>query len=145
MINVNNVFLIGNLAENPVFGQSGGREYMRVRVITNKSWRDESGEWKSRSEGHTVSTWDKFRIAHGREKLRKGVPVYVSGELRTTSKVEDGKTTYYTGIFVGIEGKLHSLETRQRSDEPGETPPNDMSEPRDFAANHAAESDEIPF
>jgi single-stranded DNA-binding protein len=110
MININEVRLIGQLAEDPQFGSSGnGNEWMRCRVLTNHPYRDANGEWQERVEGHSVVTFDKYRVEHGRKKLRKGDTVYVEGENRSSRREKDGKTEFFYGVFVPLGGKLHQM------------------------------------
>lgn len=117
MLNLNEVRLMGRLAEDPSFGSTAnGREYMRVRVITSKSYKDDSGEWQERTVGHNVTTFDRYRIQHGRDRLRKGMMVYVEGENAESRRVENGQTTYFRGVLVPMGGKLHSVESGRTRD-----------------------------
>lgn len=120
MLNINETRLMGRLADDPSFGTSGnGREYMRVRVLTGKSFKDDAGNWQERTVGHNVTTFDRYRIQHGRERLRKGMLVYVEGENAETKRVENGQTTYFRGVLVPIGGKLHSIERGRAGDDEG--------------------------
>lgn len=111
MINLNEARLIGRLASDPSFGSTGrGQEYMRVRVITSRSYRDQNDDWQEISVGHNVVTYDKYRIAHGRAELKKGTLVYVEGENNESRREVDGVMQYNRGILVPMGGKLHSLE-----------------------------------
>ncbi|POO76335.1 hypothetical protein C1T30_43775, partial [Bacillus sp. MBGLi97] len=63
MLNINEVRLLGRLADDPTFGKApNGRDYMRVRVITSRSFKVEGGEWEERATGHSVVTFDRYRI-----------------------------------------------------------------------------------
>ncbi|WJS87296.1 single-stranded DNA-binding protein [Paracoccus sp. TOH] len=119
MLNINETRLMGRLADDPVFATApNGREYMRVRVLTSKSYKDENGQWQERTTGHNVTTFDRYRIQHGRDRLRKGMPVYVEGENVESSKRDDqtGKVNYFRGVLVPIGGKLHFLDTGRAGD-----------------------------
>lgn len=116
MLNINEVRLLGRLAEDPTFGKgNNGQEYMRIRVITSKSYKDSNDKWQERATGHSVTTFDRYRIQHGRDRLRKGVLVYVEGENVESRREEEGKTVYHRSIMVPIGGKLHGLEVRPAS------------------------------
>lgn len=118
MLNINETRLMGRLSEDPTFGKgANGHEYMRVRVITSKSYKDEQGEWKERTTGHNVTTFDSYRIQHGRDRLRKGMMVYVEGENAESKRVENGQTSYFRGVLVPLGGKLHSIEPTRSRDE----------------------------
>ncbi len=117
MLNINETRLMGRLADDPTFGTGpNGREYMRVRVLTSKSYKDESGQWQERTTGHNVTTFDRYRIQHGRDRLRKGMMVYVEGENAETKRVENGQSYYFRGVLVPIGGKLHSIESGRTGD-----------------------------
>ena len=121
MLNLNEVRLLGRLADDPTFGTTAnGRDYMRLRVITSKSYRDGNDEWKERSTGHNVVTFDRYRIQHGRDRLRKGVVVYVEGENEESRRDVNGKTEYYRGVLVPMGGKLHLIDTARNSDREGQ-------------------------
>lgn len=113
MLNINEVRLLGRLADDPTFGTSrNGRDFMRVRVITSRSYKDDKGEWQEQTTGHSVVTFDRYRIQHGRDRLRKGMLVYVEGENTESRREQDGQTIYSRGVLVPMGGKLHSLESR---------------------------------
>jgi single stranded DNA-binding protein len=121
MLNINEVHLLGRLADDPTFGTTAnGRDYMRLRVITSKSYRDGNEEWQERTTGHNVVTFDRFRIQHGRDRLRKGVVVYVEGENEETRREVNGQTTYYRGVLVPMGGKLHLIDTGRSGDRDGQ-------------------------
>jgi single stranded DNA-binding protein len=126
MLNINEARLMGRLADDPTFGSTPkGGEYMRCRVITSRSWRDADGNWQEAATGHNVVTFDKYRIAHGRKSLRKGVAVYVEGENSESRREVNGEVFYNRGILVPMGGKLHSIEPNRS----GENERNDDAPP----------------
>jgi len=115
------VRLLGRLADDPTFGTTAnGREYMRLRVITSKSYRNANDEWQERTTGHNVVTFDRYRIQHGRDRLRKGVVVLVEGENEESRKDVNGRTEYYRGVLVPMGGKLHLIDTGRSGDRDGQ-------------------------
>ena len=121
MLNINEVRLLGRLADDPTFGTTAnGREYMRLRVITSKSYRNANDEWQERTTGHNVVTFDRYRIQHGRDRLRKGVVVYVEGENEESRRDVNGRTEYYRGVLVPMGGKLHLIDTGRSGDRDGQ-------------------------
>jgi len=121
MLNINEVRLLGRLADDPTFGTTAnGREYMRLRVITSKSYRNANDEWQERTTGHNVVTFDRYRIQHGRDRLRKGVVVLVEGENEESRKDVNGRTEYYRGVLVPMGGKLHLIDTGRSGDRDGQ-------------------------
>lgn len=96
---VNKVILIGNLGQDPELRYTGsGTAVCNMRLATNESYKDASGEWVDRTEWHNVVTW--ARLAEICEKyLRKGSMIYIEGSLQTRSwEDRDGNTRYTTEV-----------------------------------------------
>lgn len=131
MLNLNEARLLGRLAEDPQFSvTAGGREWMRCRVLTNHPYRDDHGSWQERVEGHIVATFDKYRIEHARQKLRKGCAVYVEGELRNSRREVNGQVEYFYSILVPMGGKLHLILDPAGRGDAGEADCGGRPEPR---------------
>ncbi len=78
---VNKVTLIGNLGRDPeLFQTQNGQAVARLSVATNEVWMKD-GERQRRTEWHRVLVWGPR--AQRTAQLRKGMPVYVEGRLRT--------------------------------------------------------------
>jgi single-strand DNA-binding protein len=59
-----------------------------LSVATKESWKDSSGEWRSRSEWHRVVTFGK--LAEYARSLNERCHVLVQGTLRTREYEKDG-------------------------------------------------------
>ena len=96
---VNKVILIGNLAEDPkVNSTASGTAVCNFRIITNESYKDSSGEWVERAEGHNIVAWGRLAEICG-NYLNKGKQVYIEGSLQSRSyEGKDGNMRYITEI-----------------------------------------------
>lgn len=99
MASVNKVILVGNLGADPESRyMPNGDAVTNVRLATTESWKDKSsGEKKEITEWHRVVFYRRLgEIAA--QYLKKGMPVYVEGRIRTRKWEKDGQTHYTTEI-----------------------------------------------
>ncbi len=99
MKSVNKVILIGYLGAEPeVKHLDKGLIVSKVRLATNRSYKDKDGTLKDETDWHSLVFWNQ--LAEISEKyLHKGSHVYVEGRLRNRSwQDKDGNTKYATEI-----------------------------------------------
>lgn len=96
---VNKVILVGNLGQDPELRYTGsGTAVCNIRLATNESYKDASGEWVERTEWHSIVTWGKLAEICN-EYLKKGSQAYFEGSLQTRQwEDKDGNTKYTTEI-----------------------------------------------
>lgn len=96
---INKVILVGNLGQDPELRYTGtGTAVCNMRLATNESYKDTSGEWVERTEWHSVVAWSRLAEICN-EFLKKGSQVYFEGSLQTRSyEDKDGNTKYATEI-----------------------------------------------
>jgi len=96
---VNKVILVGNLGQDPELRYTGtGTAVCNLRLATNESYKDASGEWVERTEWHSVVAWARLAEICN-EYLKKGSQVYFEGSLQTRQwDDKDGNTKYTTEI-----------------------------------------------
>ena len=81
---LNKVLLIGNCAARPeVKTTTTGKTLAKLRVATNRYWKDDDGDHKA-TEWHTVIAWDR-QAEICSQFLDKGSRVYVEGRIKTRS------------------------------------------------------------
>jgi single-strand DNA-binding protein len=100
MKNMNRVTLIGQLAADPeVKSLQTGNSVATLRVATNYSWKDPSGEWKRGVDYHKVVAWAKLaeQVA---QSQKKGKRVYVEGKIRTRSYTDSRNEERYVTEIV---------------------------------------------
>jgi single-strand DNA-binding protein len=96
---VNKVILIGNLGQAPELRYTGsGTPVCNLRIATNESYKDQSGQLVEKTEWHSVVAWSRLAEICG-EYLKKGSQVFIEGSLQTRSYDDrDGNTRYVTEI-----------------------------------------------
>lgn len=112
---MNTVTLAGRLgADVEIFTlQNGGKKGV-MRLATTDTWKDDaSGEWKERTEWHTVVTYNTALIDNVLTKYaKKGNLVMIKdGELRTRKwEHSDGSDRYSTEVVMGFDARFKMIE-----------------------------------
>jgi single stranded DNA-binding protein len=95
---MNQLSIIGFIGKDAeVKSLPNGTSVTKFSVATKKAWLDEpSGEWKSKTQWHSVSFYGERFAEKVACKLLKGTHVFVQGELNTreystTIQVPNGK------------------------------------------------------
>lgn len=115
---VNKVIIIGNLGRDPETRYSpGGAPITNASIATSYTWKDKAtGKKNEETEWHRVVFFNRLAEIAG-EYLKKGMPVYIEGRLRTSKwKDKDGKEKFSTDIVAEEMKMLGS-----RGDSPNET------------------------
>ena len=119
---VNKVILVGNLGADPeVRRLQSGDPVVNLRIATSESWRDRvSGECKERTEWHQVVIFNDNLSKVAEQYLRKGMKVYVEGQLQTRKwQDQSGQDRYSTEIVLQkFRGELQMLDTKGGDDNP---------------------------
>jgi single-strand DNA-binding protein len=112
---VNKVILVGNLGADPEIRRlNSGDPVVNIRVATSESWRDKnSGERKEKTEWHNVVIFNDQIAKVAEQYLKKGMKVYVEGQLQTRKWEKDGVERYTTEIVLQkFRGELQMLDAR---------------------------------
>src|SRR3989344_89423 len=100
-MNLNRVILIGRLAADPESRTTaGGQEVVSLRVATNRTWNNQSGQKQEQVEFHSVTLWGRLaQIAN--QYLKKGGLVMIEGRLQTHNWTgQDNVKRYRTEIVA---------------------------------------------
>lgn len=94
-MNLNKVFLIGRLTQDPEARSTPtGQNVTTLRIATNRVWTDPSGQRKDATEYHTVVAWRRLgEIAA--QYLKKGGLVMIEGRLQTRSWTDQNNNKRY--------------------------------------------------
>lgn len=113
---VNKVILVGNLGADPEVRRLGsGDPVVNMRIATSESWRDkQSGERRERTEWHNVVIFNDQLAKVAEQYLKKGMKVYVEGQLQTRSwEDQQGQKRYTTEVVLQrFRGELQMLDGR---------------------------------
>ncbi len=146
---INKVILVGNVGNDPELKtfQSGDR-VINFSIATSESWKDkESGEQKSITEWHKIAIFNNALVDIADKFIKKGMKVYVEGQLQTRkwqdSSGNDRYTTEivlqkYRGELVLLDkAEVKSIESSQNKENK-----NPIDE---FNGKSAELDDDIPF
>src|SRR5439155_14767417 len=113
---VNKVILVGNLGADPEIRRlNSGEPVVNIRIATSESWRDKnSGERKEKTEWHNVVIFNDQLAKVAEQYLKKGMKVYVEGQLQTRKwQDQTGNDRYTTEIVLQkFRGELVLLDSR---------------------------------
>jgi len=99
---VNHAILLGNTGKDPEIRSipSGGK-VATVTLATSDRYKDNSGEWKEKTEWHNLVAYG--RIAEVIEQyVKKGSKLYIEGKIETRSWEDkhSGEKKYQTQIKI---------------------------------------------
>ncbi len=111
---LNKVILIGNLGKDPEVRRMGsGDPVVNLSVATSESWRDkQTGERKEKTEWHRVVVFNDQIAKVAEQYLKKGMKIYVEGQLQTRKWTDNaGVEKYSTEIVLQkYRGELQMLD-----------------------------------
>lgn len=117
---VNKVILVGNLGADPeVRRLNSGDPVVNLSVATSETWRDkQSGERRERTEWHRVVIFNDQLAKVAEQYLKKGMKVYIEGQLQTRSwEDQSGQKRYSTEVVLQrFRGELQMLDSRNGGD-----------------------------
>lgn len=155
---VNKVILIGHLGKDPTVRRTqDGRPIVSFSIATSNSWRDkDSGERKERTQWHNIVVFNKQAAEFGEKFLKKGMKVYVEGELETRDYMDsrDNIKRWITEVILrSFNCVLQSLEKIEGGGGGARPPDNDDVDGRGGARESVPPrgggrndmDDEIPF
>jgi single-strand DNA-binding protein len=121
---VNKVILVGNLGKDPeVRRLNSGDPVVNFTLATSETWRDKnSGDRKEKTEWHNVVIFNDNLAKVAEQYLKKGMKVYVEGQLQTRKwQDQQGQDRYTTEIVLQkFRGELQMLDSRNSGDGGGQ-------------------------
>ena len=121
---VNKVILVGNLGADPEIRRlNSGDPVVNFSIATSENWRDKnSGERKEKTEWHNVVVFNDNLVKVVEQYLKKGMKVYVEGQLQTRKwQDQSGQDRYTTKVVLQkFRGELQMLDARGQGGEGGQ-------------------------
>jgi single-strand DNA-binding protein len=118
---VNKVILVGNLGADPEIRRlNSGDPVVNLRIATSETWRDRnSGERQERTEWHRVVIFNDNLAKVAEQYLKKGMKVYIEGQLQTRKwQDQSGQERYSTEVVLQkFRGELQMLDSRGQGGE----------------------------
>ena len=139
---VNLVVLVGNLGADPeVRSFQDGRSVCNLRLATTDTWKDkQSGERREKTEWHQIAIFNEGLVKIAQQYLKKGMKIYVSGQLQTRKWQDSAGNDKYTTevVLQNYNGNLTML------DGPGEGSAPRQSENRNSPPQRPQNSTQAP-
>ncbi|HFC46692.1 MAG TPA: single-stranded DNA-binding protein [Dissulfuribacter thermophilus] len=128
---VNKVILVGRLGADPEIRYTqAGTAVANFRIATNNRVK-RGEEWVDEPEWHRIVAWDRLAETCS-QYLKKGMLVYIEGQLRTRSwEDQDGNRRWTTEIHARDMQMLESKGASESQESELEPPP--------------VEEDDVPF
>ena len=148
-MNLNKVFLIGNLTRDPEMRSlPSGQPVTTFGLATNRIWNDKSGQKQQQAEFHNIVLFGRLAEI-GKQYLQKGKMVFIQGRIQTRSWTgQDGQKRSRTEVIA------EQMQLGPRASTGANTPvepaaPRDVEPPIDTIQYPQDEGeinpDEIPF
>ncbi len=112
---VNKVILVGNLGTEPeVRNTQSGAKVATLSLATSETWKDQSGQRQERTEWHRVVVFGDGLVNVIEQYVKKGMKVYIEGQLRTRKwQDQQGQDRYTTEVVIsGFGGTLTMLSSK---------------------------------
>lgn len=131
-MNLNKVFIVGNLTRDPELRQtSAGQAVCTFGIATNRFFNDASGQKQKQTEFHTAVAWGRnAEIVN--QYLKKGSSILVEGRLRTRSWQDaEGRKHWRTEVIaeriqLGPRSAAGAVSA-PRAEETPQVPPQDQT------------------
>ena len=148
---INKVILIGNVGNDPEIKsfQSGDR-VVNFSLATTENWKDkQTGEQKSITEWHKISIFNTGLISIVEKLIKKGMKIYIEGQLQTRKWQDASGTDKYSTEIVlkqyrGELVLLDKLEQRNTLNDGNQTLDSDKPI-ESFTGKSPELDDDIPF
>ena len=141
-MNLNKVFIIGNLTGDPeVRHTQSGQMVCNFSIATNRTWKGQNGQKQTQTEFHNIVAWGRLAEIIS-NYLKKGNMALIEGRLATRSwEDKNGNKRYTTEIIA--EGLQLGPKGAQGSNSGSSS---GYSKPSPFAKQetHEEKEEEIP-
>jgi single-strand DNA-binding protein len=116
----NKVILIGRLGQNAEAKTAeNNREYVVLNIATQESWKNDKGEYETRTEWHRVFAWRN--LSKFAKTLQKGQFVTLEGILRYREVEDDIKRTTFKHRIAEIHAiSMKRLSKVETADDPSD-------------------------
>jgi single-strand DNA-binding protein len=116
----NKVILIGRLGQNAEAKTAqNNKEYVTLNIATQESWKNDKGEYETRTEWHRVFAWTN--LSKFAKTLLKGQMIALEGILRYREYEEDANGTTVRHRIAEIHAtRMKRLSKIEAADDPAD-------------------------
>ncbi len=133
-MNLNKVFVLGNLTRDPELRQTAsGQAVCSFGVATNRFYTDSSGQKQKQAEFHNVVAWGR-QAEIVNQYLQKGSLVMVEGRLRTRNWLDQQGVKHWRTEIIAERVQLGPRGAggeRMADTAPNSSAPQEQKPPRD--------------
>lgn len=105
-MNLNKVFILGNLTRDPELRQTtGGQSVCSFSIATNRFYTDSLGQKQKQAEFHNIVAWGK-QAEIINQYLKKGSILLVEGRLQTRSWQDQQGTKHWRTEIIAEQIQL---------------------------------------
>ena len=116
MTSLNKIMLIGNIGKEPEMrALQNGNAILTFNLATTKNFK-KNDNWENITEWHSITFFGK-NAEYLNGKLKKGMQVFVSGELKSTEKETNGVKVKYWNV-IGDEYIILEKSNKTVNNEP---------------------------
>ena len=130
----NSVTLEGRLGRHPdVFMTQKGRQIAKISLATSSTWKEETGEWQTKTSWHEIIIHRNSTIGWVKDVLKQGDLVCVEGRLsyhfwkdgynQRRRKAQVVVSEHYGKVERPMDQKRSEESTAMSEDEKGSSPP----------------------
>lgn len=113
---LNKAQLIGRVGSDPEIKTVGESQVANFSLATSKKWKDKAGQSKESTEWHRIVVWGNLCKVVG-PYVKKGMLLFVEGEIRTREYEKDNVKQRITEIFCERLDMLSRSEATQAAQE----------------------------
>lgn len=126
---VNKVIFIGRLGKNAeVKTAQNNKEYVVFSLATSESWKNDKGDYETRTEWHRVYAWSN--LSSFAKTLQKGQLIALEGKIKYRELTEDIEGT----PFKHTVAEIHATSMKRLSKVESQDDPADGASDDDTAA-----------
>jgi single-strand DNA-binding protein len=116
----NKVILIGRLGQNAGAKTAQNKnEYVILNIATQESWKNDKGDYETRTEWHRVYTWSN--LSKFAKTLQKGQLITLEGILRYREVTEDVESVPFKHRIAEIHAiSMKRLAKIETADDPAD-------------------------
>ena len=116
----NKVILIGRLGKNAeVKTAQNNKDYVVLSVATSESWKNDKGEYDTRTEWHRVYAWGN--LTNFAKTLQKGQLVSLEGKIKYRPVVEEVEGKPFRHTIAEIHASsMKRLSKVEAADDPAD-------------------------
>ena len=116
----NKVILIGRLGKNAeVKTAQNNKEYVVLNIATSESWKNDKGDYETRTEWHRVYAWSN--LSNFAKTLQKGQLITLEGKIQYREVEDEVEGTTFKHSIAEIHAtSMKRLSKVEAADDPAD-------------------------